>query len=571
MAQKKRDKAEIEAVRAALPLTPPPDVIETVKGRMKAALLVYRAAYATEPLTGLKKKVVRVTCTSCGQSTYLPYVSGYGCHCGYGQDAFGFLDPADKEPKYSGSTCICPACGTGAEALHIGRICGTRIIEKGYMLTNHNVRGHFAALGFVLYRECDKNGNVFDIVRRYEGIAVIGGRTVRYTGYYKGMGYNVTFTPEWNARAVWRDNADTWNREEIFFDKDAFFASEAANSALDVYIRDVGQNIRIGAYLQLWTKHRQIENPVRCGLAVFVSRVIDKATHNDGYYGVTRVFSIKDAELYFDFKRKKPHEMLGLDKKDLMRAKEWDPETMRFYRLCRGRNIRLTDQDVTDVVKIGIVPFADLLRRSEREGFVPPVLRTLHYLTRQMARHKDTVGTTFLLDYWDMIRGIQGRLPEELQFPKDLVAAHNAAVLRRKEKTDPKIDGGITAFAKTLTRLSFSDEDTGFLIRPVHDQSELIKEGAFLHHCVGTYAAAVSQRKTSIFLIRRIEAPDIPFYTLEYRDGSVAQNRGYKNCARTEEVRAFEEKWLAYIQNDQKEISKYGKRTAGETRQRAGA
>ena len=98
------------------------------------------------------------------------------------------------------------------------------------------------------------------------------------------------------------------------------------------------------------------------------------------------------------------------------------------------------------------------------------------------------------------------------------------------------------------------------MIRPAASHSELIAEGKALHHCVGGYAKSHADGSTSIFFIRKISAEDTPFYTLEYKNGKVQQNRGNGNCSRTQEVSDFEEEWLEYIKN--KEFMKNGKRSS---------
>ncbi|MBR6603069.1 MAG: PcfJ domain-containing protein, partial [Clostridia bacterium] len=106
----------------------------------------------------------------------------------------------------------------------------------------------------------------------------------------------------------------------------------------------------------------------------------------------------------------------------------------------------------------------------------------------------------------------------------------------------------------SLDALSYSSEALGLLIRPAASQAELITEGKILHHCVAGYAANHANGKTSIFFIRHISDPEMPFFTLEYKNGKVEQNRGEHNCARTEDVIAFEAEWLNHIRN-LKEIS----------------
>ena len=90
----------------------------------------------------------------------------------------------------------------------------------------------------------------------------------------------------------------------------------------------------------------------------------------------------------------------------------------------------------------------------------------------------------------------------------------------------------------------------------------VIAEGKKLHHCVGGYAKRHSKGDTAIFFIRHVTDPDISYFTLELDEKNlkVRQNRGCRNCARTDEVKLFEEKWIEHIRNLRKEENKNGNR-----------
>ena len=61
------------------------------------------------------------------------------------------------------------------------------------------------------------------------------------------------------------------------------------------------------------------------------------------------------------------------------------------------------------------------------------------------------------------------------------------------------------------------------------------------------YGEDIAKGITAIFFIRHTWEPKTPYFTLEYAGGKVKQNRGYQNCARTPEVKAFEKEWLDWI------------------------
>lgn len=73
--------------------------------------------------------------------------------------------------------------------------------------------------------------------------------------------------------------------------------------------------------------------------------------------------------------------------------------------------------------------------------------------------------------------------------------------------------------------------------------SDLINEGVKLNHCVKSYVEKVAAGETTILFIRKHDALNTPFYTLEIRDNAVRQCHGKCNCNMTEEVRKFVKKF----------------------------
>lgn len=578
---KKKDHAEISAVLAELPQTPSQEVVDAVKGRLKGDRLVYRAGYYTEPLTGLKQKAAQVHCTACGRDFYLSYYRCTPCHNGGGVDAFGFYDPLDNEPKQTGSTCICPECGAEAQALHIGHISSTgTAIASGYFMTLHNVRGHFVALGWQIFKEVDKDGRIYFTVRRYEGVGIIDGRPVRFSGY-KHVIYSLSWNTRWEARARWQDRCDEWDADEIFLtDADAFEGTEIAKSALDVFIKDGKTHVRVGAYLHLWTRFPNVENLVRSGLTPYVKSLIQYGTHTSYYgYNAYTGFSVAEAAKHINTKVAKPFLMLGIEKTEIPLARELDVAELDYYKQTKARRgVRLTAEQLHMLKGFGFKSFEGMLAAAEETGNRLPMIRALNYLKKQRAveearaiRQTDAhlITPVYLRDYWYMLTKARGRVPAELLLPKDLIAAHDKAQAEVKEKEDRELSEKIASQAKKNAELCFEDADTGLLIRPAATHRELIREGEKLHHCVAGYAHQVANGTSLILLIRHIDKPDEPFFTLEWKNGKVAQNRGLRNCARTPEVTAFEAKWLDYIKELKNNAKWTGKQAAADQCERA--
>ena len=88
-------------------------------------------------------------------------------------------------------------------------------------------------------------------------------------------------------------------------------------------------------------------------------------------------------------------------------------------------------------------------------------------------------------------------------------------------------------------------EGPGLLIRPARTPEELTAEGKALHHCVGTYSERYASGETEIWFVRRCEAPEEPYFTLEYRNGHVVQCRTLNNRSYDTEpaVHTFVQEW----------------------------
>jgi len=145
-------------------------------------------------------------------------------------------------------------------------------------------------------------------------------------------------------------------------------------------------------------------------------------------------------------------------------------------------------------------------------------------------------------------------------FPKNLQTAHQrtlALVKILNEKS--RIEKCKNLFSERAVALkSYAFKNKQFLIRAVETPEEIVREGAVLSHCVGGYMERHAEGKLNIFVIRQIDKPDIPFYTLELTtDFKISQTRGFKNKSAPTEVNAFIKKWeqhLAKLKSKQERV-----------------
>lgn len=148
---------------------------------------------------------------------------------------------------------------------------------------------------------------------------------------------------------------------------------------------------------------------------------------------------------------------------------------------------------------------------------------------------------------------------KNIVMPANVFQAHQELtdLLNRKAAEEKARENAqkLKRFSKRLSKLQkkYSYTDGTFLIRPAEDYEDLCKEGTVLHHCVySNYADDYIKGKTDILFIRRVTDPDSPYYTLEYKNDTVIQCRGLRNCSTTAEIRAFIENWKTYMKNNLK-------------------
>ena len=543
-------ESEVELTVAELPCEPPEGTVETLcqRGILGKDILLYGASRVYDPLQDRKRKMVKVHCTYCGEETHLEHIPlEGGCFMNHPPAPFGFEEITTKETIYHGLPCLCPSCGAGVEAIHIGRFRSIYNIEAVTCMSLHNVRGHLALLTWYIIKYCNKEGRIFYNIHRCEGMFLCDHRPVRVTGHRNSFGYSEEWFSRWERRKRFDDETGDWLFDEIINpDIELVESTDCAYSALGEYIKNCGKKISPSKYLLLWAKHPNLENLVRAHCSRFIADVIDECTGYVNTYAYT-TFKKDEVTKYINFKAVKPNEMLGIEKDEMCIVKNYPLKIIEFYKWVKSeRNLRF-GADILDKINTISVPCLKELLSKKFGRFAPPIVRTVNYIIKQRAAHGSLIAPRYLGDYWDMLLKVYRRMPEELLFPRDLKNAHDDIMLRVKEKENKALTRKIKERFTQLDALSYSSEALGLLIRPAASQAELIKEGKMLHHCVGGYARDHANGKTSIFFIRHIDKPEIPFFTLEYRNGKVNQNRGDHNCGRTEEVIAFEAEWLNYI------------------------
>lgn len=218
------------------------------------------------------------------------------------------------------------------------------------------------------------------------------------------------------------------------------------------------------------------------------------------------------------------------------------------------RDLRIVKHAEQKEIRLTVVDLK-ILRLTHNEGYCDYFdnfldamkYTTLHKLNKYLKNQK-IMHTKDYFDYtgWLLEMGYDMRNKFNI-YPRNFIEKHDEMAKAYQNFKDKQHREDIKKFNRLLKKMrkEFKEDNPlnlqvqGLFIRLPYRVEELKTEGEILHHCVGTYIDKVMKCKTTIFFVRRIENPDEPFYTLEWRDHKIVQCRGFRNCSMTPEVKAF--------------------------------
>lgn len=203
------------------------------------------------------------------------------------------------------------------------------------------------------------------------------------------------------------------------------------------------------------------------------------------------------------------------------------------------------------------------------------VEKMMNYVTRQQKESYPGKSASAVIDqyndYLSMCEKLHKDLSDEMVYrPRELKRRHDEAVkeieLRRAELDAEKYSKKYAEAEQVLGEIKPKLEYAGekYFIMVPQRIVDIVKEGQSLHHCVGStdrYFDRIKQHETYICFLRKKEAPDEAYYTIEVEPGgTIRQHRGaFDEEPELDEVKPFLREW-------QKEIKK---RMSKEDKERA--
>lgn len=225
---------------------------------------------------------------------------------------------------------------------------------------------------------------------------------------------------------------------------------------------------------------------------------------------------------------------------------------------------KVSDEELDFMKKNHIYP-SELQKVKE----VMSVTQIMHYLKRQMKESYPGWNGLLVLGQWEdylrMSKDLKKDLTDEMVFrPRELKRRHDEAVAeieRRKAQIQAKEYSKKYHEAEKVLkeiRKKFEYEGKDFLITVPRKIVDIVLEGRELHHCAGAtdrYFDRIKQHETYICFLRKKEAPDKAFYTIEVEPGgTIRQHRGmYDEEPEIDVVKPFLREWQREIRKRMKE------------------
>lgn len=148
------------------------------------------------------------------------------------------------------------------------------------------------------------------------------------------------------------------------------------------------------------------------------------------------------------------------------------------------------------------------------------------------------------------LRDTKNAFPKDLRRMHDLRADQMASEVAKEDRRKKR--SLYLRFYKAAKSLKWCETDTAAfcIVLPV-SPADLVREGSKLHHCVGKmgYDKKMADGKTFIAFVRKPEAKDAPFVTVEYDLGSnsVKQCYGTHDTKPEQTVLDFVNEWAATV------------------------
>lgn len=520
------------------------------------------------------ERAAHCVCTACGNNFYTGWLNSEertrkgirifqgedGSHYSGLNDEFGISYTMDYS---DGEMLTCPYCDEKVQLYHSSHFIQPKINQVAVSEVL-NIKKQTVILTWLVKRVINRFGQSITEVLPFGAVVLIDKKLYSFKHFRSGMFGSTYQTEGWYKTTRFSDPTDC-----IYFDSDSWNnkmkghlmisvlpemqGTSGEKTGLSEYVRKGGRYP--AEYLKLWKKHPNIENLIMTGWHEFVISSIIKINEGTHYY--TNKLSV------LDWKKKKPHEILRMSKGEYKALASFGWTFEHVVDWCKSQKLCLPitalefNAQICGGKRRFLAQYCEYVESNRVKA--SDYKKIIKYLEKQKKLGLFE-GLIYLVDHWDMltsfneVNGIRRELTEEEKFPKSLFDAHEEDIKWVESIKDQKLQIQFNQIYEMFSAVQWNDGDLCVVIPK--SETELKKEGAVLHHCVGNYGKQHTEKKL-IFFIRHYRRPERSYYTLNIDcTGKVPkelQLHGYGNERHgkhkeyshriPEKVRAFVTRW----------------------------
>ena len=449
----------------------------------------------------------------------------------------------DKYPKgrLIGKRWRCPSCGSEVEIKSINGSASVR--NSSFFSVVQNVPGGLMVTEYSATRWNDRPEDVLNISGKKlysESYHAIGRNHIRYDGkteYY-----------EWDCRhdSLYRNEHNWYVVEQ---DRGYYTAAPSIRTMLFpgnvkrvlattpwkysglAALAKSDRCIDVSRYLNVERGMPALEKLSKLGL---YSLALSVAKHGHGS-DTSRIIGR-------DFQSNAPlDKLMCVNRAELRMFREVDINEfeLALYRQTKENRCMMTARDIRELRAAG-VEASTLISDAHRHCYILEHV-TFHkvakYAKAQLASVDDGWHIGNIINDWNDYLIECMRLQYDLSvssvvMPKDLRTAHARTSELMQHEKNKKHNTKIKKRCKALGDVYAMERD-GYIIRMASSADELVYEGKMQHICVGGYGERYAKGVCTILLLRKSDAADVPFVTIEVREhpDSVEdiQIRAYRN------------------------------------------
>lgn len=536
---------------------------------------------------GKSRWMARCMCSACGEELLTAKVKGQDAILLYeGEDSqiyevmgdpAGYCEGGQLIETAAGDHITCPFCGADTVLIHSSKIRGSRT-KRVMVETLETVDGHTALMYWLIVRNFSEYCGERTFIEPFMAEVITdNGKLKAYTHRKIGIygcsvelpKWKLYYGQQWPEDIIYSDWGSINNRKKGAAIFRGAFSDMAGTTGEKTGIY---QYLKAGGcfsqeYIRLWQRFPAVENLLNTG---FFDIVEDCCMEAYRYSADV----LTEARKVFNIDKVKPHEIMGISKSDLkvlqdknIKLKSKDLKRLLWYYSNGGKLSAAEALEFVNRFDTGINALKEMGNRGEDID----LKKIYSYLQKQGLRPSDVRYLTDTRKFALQLN--QGNpLTYEQLWPRRLMETHDRLSAAIALATG---DGNEIAFQKKAEQLKPLEWTYGKLcITLPKRNSDLVREGEVLRHCVGTYGENHLTGKDTIFFVRKRNKRNTPFYTLDidltgrpkrvqlhgYGNERHGENKQYKHSI-PKDVLAFCEKWeneilLPWYLNQQKKERK---------------